>query len=56
MASVFLGINEGSYNIANNEDMVYGQTGFESVNLLAGVSNIVLDQNIEQVSLSGDIV
>jgi len=55
MASVFLGINEGSYNIANNEDMVYGQTGFESVNLLAGVSNIVLDQNIEQVSLSGDM-
>jgi V8-like Glu-specific endopeptidase len=55
MASVFLGINERGFNIANSDDHVYGQTGFESVHILIGVSNIVLDQNIEQVSLAGDM-
>ncbi|MCA1793238.1 MAG: trypsin-like serine protease [Desulfobacteraceae bacterium] len=55
MASVFLGINQTGYNIANTGDVVYGQMADESVNILAGVTNIVLDQNIEQVSLAGDM-
>lgn len=55
MASVFLGLNESGVNIANNGSIVYGQSGSESINLLTGVSNIILDQNIEQVSLAGNM-
>jgi hypothetical protein len=40
MASVFLGANQTGFNVANNGDSIYGQTGEESVNILEGVTGI----------------
>jgi len=55
MASVFLSVNQKGYNVANDGDFIYGQAGEESVNVLEGVTGIVLDQNIDQVSLAGNV-
>jgi hypothetical protein len=55
MASVFLGVNQKGYNVANSGDSIYGQAGEESVNILEGVTGITVDQNMDQVSLAGNV-
>jgi hypothetical protein len=40
--------------VANDNEKVFGQQGHESVIVLAGVTGVTLDQNLEQITLSGD--
>jgi uncharacterized membrane protein len=55
MAKIFLDVGETNVNIANDGDKVYGQTGDESVNILEGVTGVVLDGNVDAVTLDGDV-
>ncbi len=55
MATIFLDINETNFNIANDGNSIFGQQGTESVNILSGVTGTVLDANIDQVSLAGNV-
>jgi hypothetical protein len=54
MASIFLELNETGVVVANSNEKVFGQQGHESVVMLAGVTGVSLDQNLEQITLSGD--
>jgi len=54
MATIFLGLDETGHKIANSGVVVFGQSGYESVKIQEGVFGIELDQNIEQVTLTGD--
>lgn len=54
MANIFLNEGETGVNVANNGDQVFGQAGDETVNILAGVTGVVLDQNVEGITLGGN--
>lgn len=55
MASVFLELNETGVVVANDNEKVFGQQGHEGIIILAGVTGVTLDQNVEQITLSGDM-
>lgn len=55
MAKIFLDLDETNVNIANNGDEVFGQQGDESVVIMPGVTGVVLDGNVEAVTLDGNI-
>ena len=52
MARVYLD-SADAFTVSNNNVSVYGSTGTEVVTIASGVTGVTLDQNIEQVSLSG---
>jgi hypothetical protein len=54
MASVFLELNDTGVVVANDNEKVFGQQGHEGIIVLAGVTGVTLDQNLEQITLSGD--
>jgi hypothetical protein len=55
MAKIFLDVGETDFNIGNNDVEVFGQAGSESVNILEGVTGVVLDGNVEAVTLGGNL-
>lgn len=49
---VFLTENDSNY-LVNNDDIVYGTSGIEGINIAYGVSGITVDSNTEKVTLGG---
>lgn len=54
MAITFLSADQTGFNIANSNDVIVGSTGTESVNILAGVTGVTLDQNTESATFAGN--
>ena len=52
-AKVFLGAEDDIFTVSNSGMTVYGNTGNDTVTIASGVTTVTLDQNIEQINLSG---
>ncbi len=50
-ANLFLDLDEQNINIANSGTFIYGQQGYESVNIYPGVVSITVNGNVEEVFL-----
>ncbi len=55
MANVFLTESDSLYNVANSNVHVYGAEGDQVVNIEPGATDVILDQNVEGVELSGNL-
>ncbi len=55
MADVYLGVEETGFTVASNNVHIYGQQGNENITVLAGTTGNVVDQNVEQVVLDGEV-
>lgn len=51
-ARIFLGNND-TFTVSSSGTILYGSAGFDAVSIDAGVSDVVLDQNVERINLSG---
>ena len=51
-AKVYLGSGGDIFTVSNSGTMVYGNTGNDTITIASGVTNVILDQNIEQVNFS----
>ena len=52
-AKVFLGAGDDIFTVSNSGTTVYGSTGNDAVTIASGITAVTLDQNIEQINLSG---
>lgn len=52
-AKIFLSANDG-FIVSNSSATLFGNIGNEVITLDTGISGVVLDQNIEQVTVAGD--
>jgi len=52
-AKVYLATGNDSYTISNSGTTLYGASGSDVVTIAAGVTGVILDQNIEQINLIG---
>jgi hypothetical protein len=52
-AKVYLGAEDDIFTVSNSGMTVYGNTGNDAVTIASGVTTVTLDQNIEQINLSG---
>ncbi|MFA6138059.1 MAG: calcium-binding protein [Sulfurimonas sp.] len=53
MSKVFLTAGKTGYEVANLGDSFYGSTGTESVSINSNVTGIIVDSNMESVTLTG---
>ncbi|MFA6191743.1 MAG: hypothetical protein WC665_05260 [Sulfurimonas sp.] len=53
MSKVFLTAGKSGYEVANLGDSFYGSTGTESVSINSNISGIIVDSNMEGVTLNG---
>ncbi|MDO8453215.1 MAG: hypothetical protein Q7S59_01435 [Sulfurimonas sp.] len=53
MSKVFLTAGKTGYEVANLGDSFYGSTGTESVSINSNVTGIIVDSNMESVTLAG---
>ena len=51
-ARVYLG-SDDRFTISNNGTTLYGGSGYDTVTIAAGVTGVSLDQNVDQINLSG---
>jgi len=55
MAKTYLSTGDTNFLIANTDEMVFGQSGMESVFIRSGVSDITMDQNTERIAFEGAV-
>ena len=52
-AKVFLGSGDDNFSVSNSGTTLYGNTGNNIVTIAAGVTDVILDQNIEKIKFAG---
>lgn len=55
MANVYLTVDETGFTVASDNVNIYGQQGNENIIVQAGTTGNVVDQNVEQVVLDGEV-
>jgi hypothetical protein len=51
-AKIYLG-SDDTFTVNNSGATLYGSSGNDAVTIVAGMSNVILDQNVERINLSG---